>query len=301
MPFDQGGREMRELLGGKGANVAEMTRVLGAERVPTGFTITTEACVQYMRDDRTEPEELAGEVAAALADLEERAGKRLGRRRRPAARLRALGRARVDAGDDGHRPEPRPQRRVGRGARGPHREPALRLGRLPPLRADVRQRVPRHPGRAARARDRRAQGVGRGHRRRRAVRGRPARARRRLQGRSTATRRTRTSRRIRRSSCAWRSARCSTPGSASAPRPTGGSTTSPTTGARPATCSRWCSATRATRRARASRSRATRSPARPSRRATSSSTPRARTSSPACATRPTSRRWNSGCPRRTRR
>ena len=39
---------MRELLGGKGANVAEMTRVLGAERVPAGFTITTEACVAYM-------------------------------------------------------------------------------------------------------------------------------------------------------------------------------------------------------------------------------------------------------------
>ena len=40
---------MRELLGGKGANVAEMTRVLGADRVPAGFTITTEACVAYMR------------------------------------------------------------------------------------------------------------------------------------------------------------------------------------------------------------------------------------------------------------
>ena len=40
---------MRELLGGKGANVAEMTRVLGAERVPAGFTITTEACVAYMK------------------------------------------------------------------------------------------------------------------------------------------------------------------------------------------------------------------------------------------------------------
>ena len=78
VPFDQGGREMRELLGGKGANVAEMTRVLGPERVPTGFTITTEACVRYMLDDRTEPEGLADEVATALAALEDRAGKRLG-------------------------------------------------------------------------------------------------------------------------------------------------------------------------------------------------------------------------------
>jgi pyruvate, orthophosphate dikinase len=76
--FDQGRREMRELLGGKGANVAEMTRVLGAERVPTGFTITTEACVRYMRDGRQEPDGLAEELADALRALEERAGKRLG-------------------------------------------------------------------------------------------------------------------------------------------------------------------------------------------------------------------------------
>ena len=53
--FTEGSRDMRDLLGGKGANVAEMTRVLGPERVPAGFTITTEACVQYMRDG-TEPE-----------------------------------------------------------------------------------------------------------------------------------------------------------------------------------------------------------------------------------------------------
>jgi pyruvate,orthophosphate dikinase len=76
--FTEGSRDMRELLGGKGANVAEMTRVLGPERVPAGFTITTEACVAYMRADRTEPGGMADEVAAALERLEERAGKRLG-------------------------------------------------------------------------------------------------------------------------------------------------------------------------------------------------------------------------------
>src|SRR3712207_1331115 len=69
---------MRDLLGGKGANVAEMTRVLGPDRVPAGFTITTEACVAYMRADRREPEGMAEEVDAALGRLEERAGKRLG-------------------------------------------------------------------------------------------------------------------------------------------------------------------------------------------------------------------------------
>ena len=66
------------------------------------------------------------------------------------------------------------------------------------------------------------------------------------------------SRRTRRSSCARRSARCSTPGRASARSTTGASTASPTTGAPRSTSSRWCSATRATRRAPASRSAATR-------------------------------------------
>src|SRR3984957_4277675 len=76
--FAEGSKEMRDLLGGKGANVAEMTRVLGAERVPAGFTITTEACVEYMRRDRSEPEGMSDEVAAALTRLEERSGKTLG-------------------------------------------------------------------------------------------------------------------------------------------------------------------------------------------------------------------------------
>jgi len=69
---------MRDLLGGKGANVAEMTRVLGPERVPAGFTITTEACVAYMQGDGTLPEGLDEQVAAALGKLEEQAGKKLG-------------------------------------------------------------------------------------------------------------------------------------------------------------------------------------------------------------------------------
>jgi pyruvate,orthophosphate dikinase len=81
--FAEGSREMRDLLGGKGANVAEMTRVLGADRVPAGFTITTEACVAYMRAGRSDPEEMAGQVAGALARLEAHAGKPLGDRDDP--------------------------------------------------------------------------------------------------------------------------------------------------------------------------------------------------------------------------
>ncbi|MGH2914941.1 MAG: pyruvate, phosphate dikinase [Solirubrobacteraceae bacterium] len=81
--FADGSKDMRELLGGKGANVAEMTRLLGAERVPSGFTITTEACVAYMRADRFEPEGMADEVSEALARLQEHTGKQLGDRDDP--------------------------------------------------------------------------------------------------------------------------------------------------------------------------------------------------------------------------
>jgi pyruvate, orthophosphate dikinase len=75
--FAEGSKDMRDLLGGKGANVAEMTRVLGPERVPAGFTITTEACVAYMKSGH-EPEGLDEQVAAALQRLEETAGKKFG-------------------------------------------------------------------------------------------------------------------------------------------------------------------------------------------------------------------------------
>ena len=75
--FSEGSKEMRDLLGGKGANVAEMTRILGADRVPGGFTITTEACVAYMHE-RAFPGGLDEQVDDALRALEERAGKTLG-------------------------------------------------------------------------------------------------------------------------------------------------------------------------------------------------------------------------------
>ena len=76
--FSEGSREMRDLLGGKGANVAEMTRVLGPELVPGGFTITTAACVAYMNADKAFPDGLDEQVATALRALEGHAGKTLG-------------------------------------------------------------------------------------------------------------------------------------------------------------------------------------------------------------------------------
>ena len=80
--FSEGSREMRDLLGGKGANVAEMTRVLGEEAVPSGFTITTEACVEYMRRG-DEPDGLQDQVREALGRLEARTGRRFGDERDP--------------------------------------------------------------------------------------------------------------------------------------------------------------------------------------------------------------------------
>jgi pyruvate,orthophosphate dikinase len=69
---------MRDLLGGKGANVAEMTRLLGSDRVPAGFTITTEACVEYLRNGRSAPAEMTAQIEEALQGLQELVGKRLG-------------------------------------------------------------------------------------------------------------------------------------------------------------------------------------------------------------------------------
>jgi pyruvate, orthophosphate dikinase len=76
--FTDGTREMRSLLGGKGANVAEMTRILGPDLVPAGFTITTAACVAYMDAGQAFPEGLDAQVAEAVERLEQHAGKRLG-------------------------------------------------------------------------------------------------------------------------------------------------------------------------------------------------------------------------------
>ena len=75
--FAEGSREMRNLLGGKGANICEMTRLLGADLVPAGFVITTEACVIHMTTGG-EPPGLEHEVASALERLEARAGRRFG-------------------------------------------------------------------------------------------------------------------------------------------------------------------------------------------------------------------------------
>ena len=79
--FEEGNANMRELLGGKGANLAEMMN-LGLP-VPFGFTITTEACNRYYEDNEQISAEIVDEIYANLAKLEEKAGKKLGDKNQP--------------------------------------------------------------------------------------------------------------------------------------------------------------------------------------------------------------------------
>ena len=159
--FSDGSREMRELLGGKGAGIAEMTRVLGAERVPAGFTITTEACVAYLRDGAApggargarSTRRSNGSSApppSGSATAATRCWSRCARARRvsmPGMLDTVLNLGLSDEAVEGL-------------ARADRRRP-LRLGLLPAAAADVRQRRPRPAVERLRGR------AGRGARRRR--------------------------------------------------------------------------------------------------------------------------------------
>ncbi len=79
--FKEGNGSMRELLGGKGANLAEMTN-LGLP-VPQGFTITTEACTQYYEDGRKINDEIVAEIMENIEKMEEITGKKFGDLERP--------------------------------------------------------------------------------------------------------------------------------------------------------------------------------------------------------------------------
>ena len=79
--FSEGNANMRELLGGKGANLAEMTNI--GLPVPQGFTITTEACTQYYEDGREINEEIQGQINEYIAKMEEITGKKFGDKENP--------------------------------------------------------------------------------------------------------------------------------------------------------------------------------------------------------------------------
>ncbi|MDD3048518.1 MAG: pyruvate, phosphate dikinase [Bacilli bacterium] len=74
--FEEGKKEMKNLLGGKGANLAEMTNI--GLPVPRGFTVTTEACIKYYDDNQAICDDVAVEIFDKLAELETKTGKKMG-------------------------------------------------------------------------------------------------------------------------------------------------------------------------------------------------------------------------------
>ena len=79
--FTEGNADMRNLLGGKGANLAEMTNI--GLPVPQGFTITTEACTKYYEDGREINEEIQSQINEYIAKMEEVTGKKFGDKENP--------------------------------------------------------------------------------------------------------------------------------------------------------------------------------------------------------------------------
>ena len=79
--FTEGNADMRNLLGGKGANLAEMTNI--GLPVPQGFTITTEACTQYYEDGREINDEIQGQINEYITKMEEITGKKFGDKENP--------------------------------------------------------------------------------------------------------------------------------------------------------------------------------------------------------------------------
>ncbi|MDD4200465.1 MAG: PEP/pyruvate-binding domain-containing protein, partial [Eubacteriales bacterium] len=79
--FNEGSKEMKDLLGGKGANLAEMTKI--GLPVPFGFTVTTEACTRYYEEDQTIGQDIVDDIFVKLADLENVSGKKFGDKNNP--------------------------------------------------------------------------------------------------------------------------------------------------------------------------------------------------------------------------
>ena len=79
--FTEGNAGMRELLGGKGANLAEMTNI--GLPVPQGFTITTEACTQYYEDGQKINDEICAEIMEYIEKMEGITGKKFGDHENP--------------------------------------------------------------------------------------------------------------------------------------------------------------------------------------------------------------------------
>ena len=206
------------------AGLAEMTAI--GIPVPAGFIVTTEACLEYRQGGREMPDGLEDEVRAHLGRLEKTTGKP-GTGSPP--RFGPFGRLRLDARDDGHDPQPRPERRGGPGSGADDRQRALCAGCVQASRPDVRECRRRRRCRCVRAGAVGAEG-GAGRRRTSTCRPRISSSSSSASSASTATPRGRTSRRTLRSSFVAPSA-SSTRGTTRARRYTAAPTTSPTTSA----------------------------------------------------------------------
>ena len=293
---------MRDLLGGKGANLAEMTS-LGLP-VPEGLHHHHRGVHRLHGRRQRVPGRPRGRGSAHLAALEAARGQAARRRRRTRCWSRcAVGRQVLDAGDDGHRPEPRAQRRVG--ARASRSRPATSASPTTRTAASCRcsaRSCSTSRSTSSRTRSRPVEAKRGRRRRRRPDRRGPRGAGRDVQGRSYRERsgedfpqdpRDQLDAAIEAVFKSWNGKRAHDyrrlephPRRSRAPR---------------STSRRWCSATRATTPAPASRSPATRRPVRRrARTATSSSTRRAKTWSPASAPPRRSELMATSSPRRTR-
>ena len=138
----------RDLLGGKGAGLAAMTQA--GLPVPAAFTITTAACNAYQDAGGQFPPQLWEQTLEALQQIEQKSGRTLGDAEQPTSGVGAIGRQVLDAGHDGHRPQPGVERRDRRRPGAADEQRALRVGCVPTLRPDVRAHRARRFGREAR-------------------------------------------------------------------------------------------------------------------------------------------------------
>ena len=226
---------MRDILGGKGAGLAEMTNA--GLPVPPGFTISTAACTIYYEQRARFPPTVDQEMLAELKRLESRLQGAVRVDDESAAGLGAVGREVLDARHDGHDPQPRAQRHDGRSAQGADAERPLRVRQLSPLHPDVRQRRPRDRQGRVRAR---ADGGEEGHGRQPRIRSSTRAALREVVTRYKGVVKEHDEAGLsagRRSiSCGSRATPCSARGRTRARRSTAASTRSPTRSAPPSTC-----------------------------------------------------------------
>ena len=134
--LSEGSKEMKSLLGGKGSGLAEMASI--GLPVPAGFTITTEVCELFYKNDRHYPAGLEKQVDENMRKLEKEVGKKFGDADDPLLVSVRSGAAAFHARHDGNHPQPRPERPLGQRPGQKNRQPPLRPGRLPPLHHDVR-------------------------------------------------------------------------------------------------------------------------------------------------------------------